>query len=84
MLTVKIHEARTNVSRLIASVEGGEEVTIMRGNTPVARLVPVPKVAERRKPGRLKGVFVIDDGFFDPLPETELRLWEGRGDETSS
>ena len=81
MLTVKIHEAKTQLSRLIASVESGEEVTILRGDTPVAKLVPVPKHLEPRKPGRLKGLIVMDDSFFDPLPEEELRLWEGRGDE---
>jgi prevent-host-death family protein len=81
MLTVKIHEAKTQLSRLIASVEAGEEVTILRGDTPVAKLVPVPKVLEPRKPGRLKDLIIMDDSFFDPLPEEELRLWEGRGDE---
>ena len=81
MLTVKIHEAKTQLSRLIASVEAGEEVTILRGDTPVAKLVPIPKNLEPRKPGRLKDLIVMDDSFFDPLPEEELRLWEGRGDE---
>lgn len=81
MVSVKIHEAKTNLSRLIASVEAGEEVTILRGNTPVARLVPIPTVLEPRRPGRLKDLIVMDDSFFDPIPEEELRLWEGRGDE---
>ena len=81
MVTVKIHEAKTHLSRLIASVEGGEEVTILRGDKPVAKLVPLPQVTKQRTPGRLKGLIVVDDSFFDPLPEDELRLWEGRGDE---
>jgi antitoxin (DNA-binding transcriptional repressor) of toxin-antitoxin stability system len=81
MLTVKMHEAKTQLSRLIASVEAGEEVTIMRGDQPVARLVAVPKDLPARRPGRLKGQMIIHDGFFDPLPEDELRHWEGRADE---
>ena len=32
------------------------------------------------KPGQLKGMGKFDESFFDPLPEEELRLWEGRGD----
>lgn len=36
-----ILEARNNLSRLIASVESGAEVTIMRRGKPVARIVPV-------------------------------------------
>ncbi len=80
MHTVKIHEAKTHLSRLIASVEAGEEITILRGDTPVAKLVPVPKRLEPRKPGRLKGLILMDDSFFEPLPEDELRFWEGQDD----
>ena len=32
----------------------------------------------------MKGKFVVPDSFFDPLPEEELALWEGRGDDTLS
>jgi prevent-host-death family protein len=41
MTKVTIHAAKTNLSKLIAKVEAGEEVVICRGNTEVARLVPV-------------------------------------------
>lgn len=39
MTKVTIHAAKTNLSKLIAQVEAGEEVVICRGDTPVARLV---------------------------------------------
>jgi prevent-host-death family protein len=82
MATVKIHDAKTQLSRLIARAEAGEEIVIARGDKPVVRLVPVVKPHPRRAAGRLKGKFVIPDSFFfDPLPEEELRLWEGEGDE---
>jgi prevent-host-death family protein len=77
--TVTIHQAKTQLSKLIARAEAGEEVVIARGREPVVRLAPVgePK-ANRRKPGYLKGLPPIPDSFFfDPLPEEELRLWEG-------
>ena len=77
MVTVNVHEAKTNLSRLLAQVEAGEEVVIARNGTPVARLERVkPRV--KRQPGRWKGKISIDDSFFDPLPEEELARWEGR------
>lgn len=79
MTAVTIHYAKTNLSKLIAKVEAGEEVVIMRGKTPVARLAAVS--AGKLKPtfGMLKGKIrpLPDEFFFDPLPEEELRLWEG-------
>ena len=39
MVTVNVHEAKTNLSRLLKQVEAGEEVIIARNGTPVARLV---------------------------------------------
>ncbi|HEY8193410.1 MAG TPA: type II toxin-antitoxin system Phd/YefM family antitoxin [Hyphomicrobium sp.] len=42
-LTVKIGEAKTRLSELLAKVEAGEEVVIARGHEPIARLTRVPK-----------------------------------------
>lgn len=80
MSRVTIHEAKTHLSRLIEEVEKGGEVVISRRDKPVARLVPVEAVKPERKPGRFKGQFELGPEFFEPLPEEELRLWEGRGD----
>jgi len=84
MSTVTIHQAKTNLSKLIARVEAGEEVVIMRGKTAVARLTPMP--TGKRKPsfGMLKGKIprLPDEFFFDPLPDEELRLWEGDDENT--
>ena len=77
MVTVNVHEAKTNLSRLLAQAEAGEDVVIARNGTPVARLVSCMP-AKRPQPDVLKGKVVIDDSFFDPLPEEELRAWEGR------
>ena len=77
MTTVNVHEAKTNLSRLLAQVEAGEEVIIARNGKPVARLVSV-KNRGKRRPGVLRGVITIDDSFFDPLPDEELDAWEGR------
>ena len=76
MTTVNVHEAKTNLSRLLAQVEAGEEVIIARNGKPVARLVSC-KPKGNPQFGAMKGQIEIDDNFFDPLPEEELRLWEG-------
>lgn len=76
MVTVNVHEAKTHLSRLLKQVEAGEEVTIARNGKPVARLVSSKKHG-KRKPGSMAGLIKIDDRFFEPLPEEELRLWEG-------
>ena len=76
MKQVTIHEAKTNLSRLIQLVSAGEDVVIARGPKPVARLVAVGEVKGKRKPGALKGILVVGPAFFKPLPREELAAWE--------
>ncbi|HEX9931981.1 MAG TPA: type II toxin-antitoxin system prevent-host-death family antitoxin [Allosphingosinicella sp.] len=75
MATVSVHEAKTNLSRLIAQVEAGEEIVITRNNKPVVRLVR--EGAAKKKPllGAMKGQFTVDDSVFEPMSEEELALW---------
>ena len=77
MFVVNVHQAKTQLSRLLAQVEAGEEVVIARRGEPVARLVSV-NVRGKRQPDVLKGKVIIPDNFFDPLPEEELKAWEGK------
>ena len=80
MTVVTIHEAKTNLSRLIARVLAGEEVTIARGKEPVVKLLPVnTPPTTKRILGTLKGKIDLDAGFWDPLPEEDLALWNGEG-----
>ncbi|MCY3878963.1 MAG: type II toxin-antitoxin system prevent-host-death family antitoxin [Rhodobacteraceae bacterium] len=77
MFVVNVHQAKTELSRLLARVESGEEVVIARRGEPVVRLVACkPRV--QRLPDVLRGKVKIPDSFFDPLPEDELKAWEGR------
>ena len=76
MPVVNVHQAKTQLSQLLAQVEAGEEVIIARRGEPVARLVRC-KPQRRRQPDVMKGKVVILDNFFDPLPEEELKAWEG-------
>jgi prevent-host-death family protein len=76
MSVVTIHQAKTNLSRLIKKASAGEEVIIARGSKPVARLVPVGEVRGKRQPGSLKGKLRVGREFFEPLPKGELAGWE--------
>ena len=76
MHVVNVHQAKTQLSRLLAQVEAGEDVVIARRGEPVARLVGC-KAATKRQPDVLKGRVVVPDSFFDPLPDEELAAWEG-------
>ena len=76
MPIVNVHQAKTQLSRLLARVEAGEEVLIARRGEPVARLVAC-KPRSKRQPDVLKGKIVVPDDFFEPLPEEELKRWEG-------
>ena len=76
MSIVTIHEAKANLSKLIARVEAGEEIVIARGKTPVARLTPIRLPSTARRFGALKGVVSVGAEFFEPLSEAELGEWE--------
>ena len=78
MATFTIHQAKTQLSKLIARAEAGEEIVIARGKEPVAKLTPIATPKRRPRFGALQGQLNIPDSFFfDPLPAEELKLWEG-------
>ena len=80
MHTVTVHEAKTHMSRLLARVEAGEEIIIARGRNEIAKIVPLhPPLPARRTPNRFAhlvppGKDVLEDGFWDALPEEHLGL----------
>ncbi len=74
---VNIHQAKTQLSKLIASVEKGEEIVIARYGEPVARLVPFRQPAHSRTPGSAKGKFKVPQAFFEPLPDDIIEAFEG-------
>lgn len=84
MTTATIFEAKTNLSDLVRRVQQGEEVIITSGreHKPVARLVAVEPETSRasRRIGFMEGEGSIGPEFWDPLPEDELRLWNGEGE----
>jgi antitoxin (DNA-binding transcriptional repressor) of toxin-antitoxin stability system len=79
-MIVKVHQAKTQLSKLIAAALAGEEVVIARGDEPVVKLTPIASSKKKRVAGRLKGKIAFSDSFFDPLPDDELALWDGESD----
>ena len=78
METVNIHQAKTNLSRLLSRVEMGEEIIIANRGIPVAKLVPFQTSIHRRASlGQDRGRFVVPDDFNEPLPEDVLATFEG-------
>jgi antitoxin (DNA-binding transcriptional repressor) of toxin-antitoxin stability system len=75
MPTYTIRAAKTNLAKLVARAEAGEEIVLTRGKVAVAKIVPVPPVP-KRKFGCLKDKISIGPEFFEPLSEEELKLWE--------
>ena len=76
MSTVKIHHAKTHLSRLIEKACEGEEVIIARGDQPLVRLQPLREKKGQRKPGSMKGKLSVGPEFFEPLSDAELKAWE--------
>jgi antitoxin (DNA-binding transcriptional repressor) of toxin-antitoxin stability system len=79
MIKATIFEAKTQLSSLVKHVQKGEAVLITSGRskTPVARLEPIHSVPKKRLGAMETPGFVLSPQFFEPLPEEELRLWEG-------
>jgi prevent-host-death family protein len=82
MTSVTIHEAKTQLSRLIREALEGGEVTIRQGRSgqPLVRLVPAQPSSKRMRVGGWlahnvpRGKDMLEDGFWDPLPDDHLGL----------
>jgi len=73
MTQVNMHEAKTQLSRLVEKALDGEDVVIARAGKPLVRIVPLDGASKRRRGGFVRGK--LTDEFFDPLPEAELDRW---------
>jgi prevent-host-death family protein len=73
-----IHEAKTQLSRLVERAAAGEEIIISKAGRPVARLGPIPNAVTPREPGRWRGKVRIHDDF-DELPPEIAAAFRGQG-----
>jgi prevent-host-death family protein len=77
-ITVKVAEAKTRLSELLARVEAGEEVVISRGNEPVAKLSALDDQARRR--AVIEAMLrERDDGTRKKVTSEEILAWRHEG-----
>lgn len=80
-MTANVHEAKTQLSKLIDAALRGEEVIIARNGKPTVALVPITAPTEPRRPGRLKGEIVeLDPNWWHSDPELTELFYEGDPD----
>jgi prevent-host-death family protein len=79
MISATIFEAKTKLSELVKKAQKGEIVIITSGRdkTPVAKLEAIHPVGKKRLGVLETPGFKLTDAFFEPLPEDELRFWNG-------
>ena len=72
MESISVHEATTQLSRLVERASRGEDIVIGKAGTPMVRLVRyVADVSVKRAPGGWAGRVVIHPDFDDLPPEIE-------------
>ena len=87
MTIINMHDAKSQLSDLVARAEAGEEIVIARRNKPAVRLVAVRGDSSghiRKSREQAFGSMAHlrdaskDVDWFEPLPEDELQAWEGK------
>ncbi len=76
-MSVNIHEAKTQFSRLIEKVESGDEVVIARAGRPVARITRLDAPAKPKRLGFLVGGGSVPDDFNEWGSDQIVGLFEG-------
>lgn len=76
-MQVNVHQAKTQLSKLLARVAAGEEITIAKAGTPLARLVPFGAKSVSRRLGRYAGQGYLADDFDAPLRDIEDDFYRG-------
>ncbi len=75
MSTVGVHEAKTNLSKLLRRDATGEEIVITRSGRPVAKLVPTHPT-DRRVLGIDAGRYEVPSDFDESIDEELLATFE--------
>ncbi len=75
---VNVHQAKTQLSRLIDAAHAGETIVLAKAGKPWARLVPLEPSAPQRIPGRLRqlGPLADPNALLEPLDPDELAAWD--------
>lgn len=68
-----VHQAKTNLSRLLEEACAGKDVIIARGEEPVAQLIAIGAARKKRVGGRLAGKMSASPDAFGPLTDQEMK-----------
>ena len=71
-----VHEAKTQLSKLIEAALRGEEVIIARDGKPAMKMLPLPQGKVKFKFGLPEFSGMPEPDFLEPMTEEELREWE--------
>ncbi len=71
---VDVRELSSRLSELLTLVAAGNEVTVVKDEKPVARLLPPELASVERVPGLHRGEVWMSEDFDEPLPEA---FWTG-------
>ena len=71
MSSYNVHEAKSNLSRLLQKTAAGEEVVIMRDGDPVAELIPYRKRSHKRLLGFAAGLVELVVGWERPMTDAD-------------
>ena len=74
---VNIHEAKTQLSKLLLEVQQGNDIIIAKAGKPLAKLIHVTNLPMTRVPGSATGRVTFSADFNDPLPDTTLDTFNG-------
>lgn len=77
MVTVNIHEAKTQLSRLVDQAVHGEPFVIAKAGTPLVKVSALDAPASPRRLGFLKGVIRVPDDFNSMGGDTLAAMFGG-------
>ncbi|TPG20379.1 type II toxin-antitoxin system prevent-host-death family antitoxin [Sphingomonas koreensis] len=82
MPSVNMHEAKTNLSKLVEALVSGseQEITISRNGKPAVRMTAVASERPKRRLGLAKGKFTFDHDESDRLDAEVQKLFEESAD----
>lgn len=76
MRTVNIHEAKTQLSRLVEKAAAGEAFIIAKAGKPLVKVIPLDAPATKSPIGFMKGQIKVPDDFDTMFQDEIIRLFE--------
>lgn len=77
MISINIHEAKTQLSKYLAKLRPGERILICKRNVPIAELRALPRDSSIPRPiGLAKGKLSVSKTFCEALPDDVLEDFE--------